>query len=71
LKVNTVFLPESVAFDAHGNYLAVAIYDFFTDKPEGGVQLWQVITKPTLKLQRLDQFIDVDRGIHQVSIYPS
>lgn len=63
-------LPESVAFDASGNYLAVAIYDFFTSKPEGGVELWQIMMNPTPKLQRLERIIDVGRGTHQVLIAP-
>jgi hypothetical protein len=74
-KVNdyqfTGILPESVAFDGSGNYLAVAIYDFFTDKPEGGIELWQVISNPTPQLQRLNRVIDVGRGTHQVAIASS
>jgi DNA-binding beta-propeller fold protein YncE len=66
----TGILPESVAFEASGNYLAVAIYDFFTSKPEGGVELWQVILNPTPKLQQLERVIDVGRGTHQVLIAP-
>lgn len=43
-------LPEGAAFDASGNTLAVAVYDYFTPKPEGGIEFWQVIQKPKLGL---------------------
>jgi hypothetical protein len=35
------------------------------------VELWQVISNPTPKLQRLNRVIDVGRGTHQVLIVPS
>lgn len=63
-------LPESVAFDASGNYLAVAVYDYFTPEPEAGIELWQVVRRPELILQHTDQVIEVDRGAHQVMIAP-
>ena len=62
-------LPESAAFDAKSNYLAVAVYDYFTPKPEGGVEIWQVVREPSLALQQR-QRIDVGRGIHQVVVAP-
>ncbi|MBW4657992.1 MAG: lactonase family protein [Drouetiella hepatica Uher 2000/2452] len=63
-------LPESAAFDASGNYLAVAVYDYFTSKPEAGIELWQVIRSPELGLRHTRQVIEVDRGAHQVMIAP-
>lgn len=63
-------LPESAAFDASGNYLAVAVYDYFTPKPEGGVELWKVIREPSPALRHTNQMIDVGRGAHQVMVAP-
>jgi DNA-binding beta-propeller fold protein YncE len=59
-------LPEGAAFDASGNGLAVAVYDYFTPKPEGGIEFWRVIQQPKLKLQRTGYIVDLDRGVHQV-----
>lgn len=63
-------LPESAAFDASGNYLAVAVYDYFTAKPEGAVELWQVVREPALALRHTNQRMDVGRGAHQVVVAP-
>lgn len=38
----------------------------FNGKPEGGIEFWQVIQQPQLKLQRTGYVIDLDRGVHQV-----
>jgi DNA-binding beta-propeller fold protein YncE len=61
-------LPESAAFDASGNYLAVAVYDYFTAKPEGGIEIWRVPQTPQPALQPTGQVIDVGRGVHQVLV---
>jgi 6-phosphogluconolactonase (cycloisomerase 2 family) len=61
-------LPEGAAFDATGNALAVAVYDYFTPKPEGGIEFWQVIQHPKPKLQRTGYVVDLDRGVHQVLV---
>jgi hypothetical protein len=61
-------LPEGAAFDASGNGLAVAVYDYFTPKPEGGIEFWQVIQQPKPKLQRTGYVVDLDRGVHQVLV---
>ncbi len=61
-------LPESVAFDASGNYLAVAVYDYFTPKPAGGIELWQVIQTPKPTLRQIGEVIDLGRGVHQVLV---
>jgi DNA-binding beta-propeller fold protein YncE len=61
-------LPEGAAFDASGNGLAVAVYDYLTPKPEGGIEFWQVIQQPKPKLQRTGHVIDLDRGVHQVLV---
>lgn len=63
-------LPENATFDASGNYLAVAVYDYFTPKPKGGVEIWRVVREPSLALERTNQIIDVGRGTHQVVIAP-
>jgi DNA-binding beta-propeller fold protein YncE len=61
-------LPEGAAFDASGNALAVAVYDYFTPKPEGGIEFWQVIQKPKLGLKPTGYFVNVGRGVHQVLV---
>jgi DNA-binding beta-propeller fold protein YncE len=61
-------LPEGATFDASGNELAVAVYDYLTPKPEGGIEFWQVIQQPQLKLQRTGYVVDLDRGVHQVLV---
>jgi DNA-binding beta-propeller fold protein YncE len=61
-------LPEGAAFDASGKALAVAVYDYFTPKPEGGIEFWRVIEKPTPELQRTGYVVDVGRGVHQVLV---
>ncbi|MBW4695566.1 MAG: lactonase family protein [Lyngbya sp. HA4199-MV5] len=63
-------LPESAVFDVKGNYLAVAVYDYFTAKPEGGVEIWRVNRSSTPALQHTMQRIDVGRGAHQVVVAP-
>ncbi|MDX2242171.1 MAG: beta-propeller fold lactonase family protein [Leptolyngbyaceae cyanobacterium bins.302] len=63
-------LPESAVFDVKGNYLAVAVYDYFTSKPEGAVEFWQVVRKPAPTLKPMNQRIDVGRGAHQVVVAP-
>jgi 6-phosphogluconolactonase (cycloisomerase 2 family) len=63
-------LPESAVFDASGNYLAVAVYDYFSPKPEGAVELWQVVRETDLVLKHTNQRIDVGRGAHQVVVAP-
>lgn len=61
-------LPESATFDASGNALAVAVYDYFTPNPEGGIEFWRVIQKPTPELERTGYVVDVGRGVHQVLV---
>jgi Lactonase, 7-bladed beta-propeller len=61
-------LPEGAAFDASGNALAVAVYDYFTPKPEGGIEFWQVVQKPKPELRRTGYVIDAGRGVHQVLV---
>jgi hypothetical protein len=61
-------LPEGAAFDASGNALAVAVYDYFTPKPESGIEFWQVIQNPKPELRRTGYAIDVSRGVHQVLV---
>jgi DNA-binding beta-propeller fold protein YncE len=61
-------LPEGAAFDVSGNGLAVAVYDYLTPKPEGGIEFWQVIQQPKPKLQRTGYVVDIGRGVHQVLV---
>lgn len=61
-------LPEGAVFDASGDSLAVAVYDYFTPKPEGGIEFWQVIQKPKPTLKRTGYVVDIGRGVHQVLV---
>jgi DNA-binding beta-propeller fold protein YncE len=61
-------LPESAAFDASSRFLAVAIYGYLTPKPEGGIEFWRILQKPTFQLQRTGDTVDVGRGTHQVLV---
>lgn len=61
-------LPEGAAFDASGKALAVAVYDYFTPKPEGGIEFWRVIQKPEPELKRTGYVVDIGRGVHQVLV---
>lgn len=61
-------LPEGAAFDASGDALAVTVYDYFTPKSEGGIEFWQVLSKPNPELQQTGYVIDVGRGVHQVLV---
>jgi 6-phosphogluconolactonase (cycloisomerase 2 family) len=61
-------LPEGAAFDPSSRFLAVAIYDYLAPKPEGGVEFWQILQKPTLQLQPTRYAVDIGRGVHQVLV---
>jgi DNA-binding beta-propeller fold protein YncE len=61
-------LPEGAAFDASSGFLAVAVYDYFTPKPEGGIEFWRILQKPMLQLQRTGSMVEVGRGVHQVLV---
>ncbi|KAB8334675.1 lactonase family protein [Scytonema tolypothrichoides VB-61278] len=61
-------LPESAAFDTSGNSLVVAVYEYFTPKPKGGIEFWRVLQKPKPELHRTGYVVDVGRGVHQVLV---
>ncbi|NJK52032.1 MAG: lactonase family protein [Leptolyngbyaceae cyanobacterium SU_3_3] len=61
-------LPEGAAFDADGNALVVAVYDYLTPKPEGGIKFWRVLSQPKPELQQTGYIVDVGRGVHQVLV---
>jgi DNA-binding beta-propeller fold protein YncE len=61
-------LPEGAAFDASSRFLAVAVYDYLTPRPEGGIEFWRILQKPTLQLQPTGYAVDVGRGVHQVLV---
>ena len=61
-------LPESAAFDASGKYLAVTVYEYFTAKPKGGIELWQMLQAPKPALRRTGYAINLGRGVHQVLV---
>jgi hypothetical protein len=61
-------MNQNGLFDMSGNMLAVAIYDYFTPKPEGGIEFWQVLQKPTPELRKTGYIVDMGRGVHQVLV---
>ncbi|MDZ8239911.1 MAG: beta-propeller fold lactonase family protein [Nostoc sp. ChiQUE01a] len=68
----TVFegiLPEGITFDASGNYLAVATFDYHDpQQPGGAVDFWRMIQNGRPTLQKLDRSIPVMRGAHIVKL---
>lgn len=64
-------LPEGISFDATGEHLVVATFEYFdSDKPTGGLEVWQVKREPNLVLEYAGR-IDVPHGSHQVIVAPS
>lgn len=62
-------LPESIAFDANGENIAVSVFDYFNyGKHFGGIEFWSVKNgdKPSLKKQDIKYF--VPRGCHSLKI---
>jgi Lactonase, 7-bladed beta-propeller len=65
----TGILPESAAFDTSGNFLAVVVFDYPSDMPEGGLEIWQVVREDGQpRLEKTETVIDVGRGAHQVIV---
>lgn len=63
-------LPEGISFDAIGEHLIVATFEYLdSDKPTGGLDIWQVNIEPNLGLQYAGR-INVPHGSHQVIVAP-
>lgn len=67
-------LPEAAAFDASSQYLAVANYDHFDDRIEGGsIDFWRIATdplNPQPQLVKTRYSIPVTRGVHSMVLVP-
>ena len=63
-------LPEGISFDATGEHLIVATFEYLnSDKPTGGLEIWRVKREPNLSLQYAGR-INVPHGSHQVIVVP-
>lgn len=67
-------LPEAAAFDASSQYVAVANYDHFDDRIQGGsIDVWRIATDPLNPQPVLVQTrysIPVTRGVHSMVLVP-
>ncbi|MEM6255985.1 MAG: beta-propeller fold lactonase family protein [Cyanobacteria bacterium P01_D01_bin.156] len=67
-------LPEAAAFDASGQYLAVANYDHFDDRIQGGsIDFWRIAADPLDPQPMLVQTrysVPVTRGAHSMVLVP-
>ena len=63
-------LPENVAFDADGDMVAVAVYEY-NDQPleeaHGAVEFWHVSEN---RLEATDMKITLTRGVHVLAVVP-
>ncbi len=63
-------LPEGISFDAKGEHLIVATFEYLNStKPTGGLDIWRVKQEPRLSLQYAGR-INVPHGSHQVIVTP-
>ena len=63
-------LPEGISFDATGEHLIVATFEYLdSDQPTGGLEIWRVNHEPNLSLQYAGR-INTPHGSHQVIIVP-
>ena len=63
-------LPEGISFDATGEHLIVATFEYLdSDEPTGGLDIWRVNLEPNLGLQYAGR-IDVPHGSHQILVSP-
>jgi DNA-binding beta-propeller fold protein YncE len=68
-------LPEAAVFDSSSQYLAVATYDHFNDRRQGGsIDFWRLVTDdpthPTPRLAPTNHTIQVTRGAHSMALAP-
>lgn len=63
-------LPEGISFDATGEHLIVATFEYLdSTQPTGGLDIWRVNPEPNLGLQYAGR-INVPHGSHQVIVSP-
>ena len=63
-------LPEGISFDATGEHLIVATFEYLdSNRPTGGLEVWRVKPEPNLGLQYAGR-INVPYGSHQIIISP-
>lgn len=61
-------LPEGITFDATGENLLVATFEYLdSQQPTGGLEIWRVERQPNLRLQYIGR-INVPHGAHQVLV---
>jgi 6-phosphogluconolactonase (cycloisomerase 2 family) len=61
-------LPEGISFDATGEHLIVATFEYLdSDQPTGGLEIWRVNHEPNLSLQYAGR-INTPHGSHQVIV---
>lgn len=58
-----------ISFDAAGEHLIVATFDYFNSN-KGGLDIWRVNQKPNLSLEYAGR-INVPHGSHQVVVASS
>jgi DNA-binding beta-propeller fold protein YncE len=67
-------LPEAAAFDASSQYLAVANYDHFDARIQGGsIDFWRIAADPLNphpQLVKTSYSIPVTRGVHSMVLVP-
>ncbi|MEL6128460.1 MAG: hypothetical protein AAFN42_20450 [Cyanobacteria bacterium J06554_1] len=67
-------LPEAAAFDASGEFLAIANYDHFDDRmPGGSIDFWRIAVDPLNPQPMLVQTrysVPVTRGAHSMVLVP-
>lgn len=61
-------LPEGISFDATGEHLIVATFEYL-DSDKGGLEVWRIEQKPNLGLEYAGR-INVPHGSHQVIVAP-
>ena len=66
-------LPEAAVFDNSSQYLAVATYDHFDDRKEGGsIDFWRLQADPlepaNVQLIKTEHSVPVTRGPHSMAI---
>ncbi len=62
-------LPKGIHFDASGDYLAVAVSDYFKLKKTGGIEIWRIARSEGFALERTNQIINVGKGTHAVVVW--
>lgn len=61
-------LPEGITFDATGEHLIVATFEYLNSRePTGGLEVWRVNREAALELEYVGR-IKVPHGAHQVTV---